>query len=1003
MDNRLISYFFVCGLKELAVNNGVDIFEAGEQEIPDEPDKKEYDRSKKSFTNAPVEDKKEKSTVMRRRSQIMKKSESHTIEEPAPRIDVPIHTDDFKDDARSILKKKPKDQHPLSFKFIPTTLCAYPEQDEDFPVHVPMFCFPNDVSIYTAPLENWADTESATKLAWKEPKPSHHSFVVTLENGARLYGTTIIVWEELQGVVKEKIEKAVNLWNSRNCQQSDVEYVEHIFDQINKTRVILKKLKNARDLSPTSEIQDDIRDTQERLQLLTSTLDPFFLNLYLRTERCFAPKAIGLLAKFPVYSLMKDWLSVVIRYTTNHPDLHNEVAMRNWQNDIPLERFLVNLINETPIPPPGKTEICLAVNDYNFYISRPPLNKIPIMKNYSYYPLFCTLCPELIVDVIECILLESKILFVSDTLNLLCPTIECFLRFIYPFSWQHALIPIMPERLLGYLEAPIPFIVGLERKTIPKNINFTELDVVVVDLDFNTIKNPNKQLGLSENRKKKLVNHLYKNVPTSVRLGEKSKPPSYTTDTYPHGNVMIFSGKSLIGEKLLYTREDSTSTLDTVAPSGASKDARSSMSFTSLNGITEETPPAHGNSTINRHSTFIRASSFSPSNFSGKSSTEVKSSLKTAWAKMKKISDFQLPEKGDFVGSKMSLKDDSKSVASTRIESSNTIQKESRDVHFYIPSSFDEPAVEKTFLNFFAAIMKGYKTYIKKNTDESYVDVDQFFDKKAFLLSSAKHHQPFLSKLMETQAFAQYIMDRTLSASKDETDYEVLFFDEIINLKVAKSKIINQYNKSEFIEDESLLLRETYSCPLPQSLDLDERVIRRHVNMPITLNKSLLQSIRNPPSLLQESDKIMMKVHLVKFNRQVRIQQDSPKTQTDVSKWLKKAVKAVAQNDPHSHSHSDNHENGSNPDINKQREIMRKQLNELMDSVYFDLNDPDLADSATLEVEHRRKIVYKLREIQSHVQRSISEMEEFMTEYCKINVELTNKTFKVFYSMLLNC
>eukprot|EP00835_Amoeboradix_gromovi_P004694 NODE_382_length_9640_cov_0.243476.p2 type:complete len:966 gc:universal NODE_382_length_9640_cov_0.243476:5603-8500(+) len=961
MDNRLISYFFVSGLKELAVNKGIDIFEAAEEELEEEEsDRKAYDKTKKSFTNTPIEEKKEK--VLRRRSQLIKKPESPTLaEESAPRIDVPIQTDDFKDDSKPMVKKK-KDPHPLLFKFIPTTLCAYPE-DEDFPVHTSMFCFPNDVSVYTAPLDNWADVDlSVNDIAWREPKPSHHSFVVTLENGTRLYGTTIIVWELLQGTVKEKIEKAVSLWNSRNCQQADIEYVEHIFDQIKKTRFALDKLKKVREISPTNEIHEDIRDVQERLQLLTSTLDPFFLNLYLRPERCFAPKAIGLLAKFPVYSLMKDWLSVVIRYTTNHPDLHNIAVLKSWPNDTPLERFLVNLINETPIPPPGKTEICINVNDFNFYISRPPLNKIPIMKNYSYYPLFCTLCPENIVDIIECILLESKILFVADSLNLLCPTIECFLRFIYPFSWQHALIPVLPERLLAYLEAPIPFIVGLERKTIPKDINFAELDVVVVDLDNNIVKNPQKLNGLSESRKKKLIHNLYKNVPTSIRLGEKSKPPSYTTDTYPQGNIMVYSCKPLLGEKLLYTREDSVSTLDTIAT--GNKDNRSSMSFTSLNGINEET---NGSTTLNRHSTFGRSSSFASSK------TEVKSSLKTAWAKMRKISEFSLPEKNDFGISKLSFKDDSKSIASTRMESTNLTA--SKDVHAYIPSSFDEPAVEKTFLNFFAGLLKGYKSFLKKG-DESYVDVDQFFNKQSFLISSAKHHQPFLTKLMETQAFAQFVMDRTLSASKDETDYEVLFFDEIINLKIGKSKIINQYSKSEFIEDETLLIKETYSCPLPQSLDLDDSVVRRHINMPITLNKSLLKTIRNPPSLLQESDKIMMKVHLVKFNRQARIQHDSPKIQTDVSKWLKKAVKAV--NDT---ATNNGNENASTPDLDKQKEVNRQRLNVLMDSVYKDLNDPDLVDSIDLDVDQRKKIVYKLREIQLHVQRNCSELDDFMTEY----------------------
>eukprot|EP00834_Sanchytrium_tribonematis_P003218 NODE_118_length_18285_cov_1.016606.p3 type:complete len:977 gc:universal NODE_118_length_18285_cov_1.016606:6834-3904(-) len=976
MDNRLISYFFVCGLKELAVNNGTDIFEAVQQELEEEPNRKDYDKSKKSFTNAPSEEKKEKPLVMRRRSQIIKKSESVMNEEPvaAPRLDIPIPNDEMTNEVKSVIKKRPKDPHPLSYKFIPTTLCTYPEQDEDYPVHVPMFCFPDDTTIHCAPLDNWSEIDITTQgISWKEPKPSHHSFIVTLENGTRLYGTTIIVWELIEGDVKAKIQKAIDLWNARNCQQSDVEYVDHIFDQIKKTRMSLERLKKTRDISPTSEIQDDIRDTQERLQLLISTLDPFFSNLYLRPERCFAPKAIGLLAKFPVYSLMKDWLSVVIRYTTNHPDLNNDISARSWPNDTPLERFLVSLINETPIPPPGKTEINLAVNDFNFYVSRPPLNKIPIMKNYSYYPLFCTLCPENIVEVIECILLESKILFVSDTLNLLCPTIECFLRFIYPFSWQHALIPILPERLLAYLEAPMPFIVGLERKSIPKNLNFAELEVVVVDLDYNTVRNPQKLLGLSEGRKRKLVGTLYKNVPTAIRLGEKSKPPSYTTDTYPQGNVMIFSGKSLIGEKLLYTREDSVSTIDTVSPNSKDNAVRNSISFTSLNGINEENTGGGFSNTVNRHSTFIRSSTFSPG-FASKSSSEVKSSLKTAWAKMKKVSEISLPERE--LGSKLSLKDDSKSIASTRIESIHGMPKEvSKDVQSYIPSSFDEPQVEKTFLNFFAGLLKGYKAYVKKDADESYVDVDQFFDKQSFLLSCSKNYQPFLSKLMDTQHFAQFIIDRTLT-SKDETDYEILFFDEIISLKVGKSKIINQYAKSEFIEDESLLLKETYSCPLPQFLDLDDSVLRRNKTIPITLKKELLQTIRNPPSLLQESDKIMMKVHLVKFNRQVRMQQDNPKSQTDVSKWLKKAVKAVSQAD----NQNETSDSGNAAYLEKLRELKRQRLNVLMDSVYRDLKDPDLADGNDLDIDHRKKIVYKLREIQSHVQKNIAELQDYMTE-----------------------
>lgn len=40
---------------------------------------------------------------------------------------------------------------------------------------------------------------------------------------------------------------------------------------------------------------------------------------------------------------------------------------------------------------------------------------------------------------------------------------ESLCLLFFPLFWQHILIPVLPERLLSYLQAPMPYIVGVGR------------------------------------------------------------------------------------------------------------------------------------------------------------------------------------------------------------------------------------------------------------------------------------------------------------------------------------------------------------------------------------------------------------------------------------------------------------------------------------------------------------------------------------------------------------
>lgn len=68
---------------------------------------------------------------------------------------------------------------------------------------------------------------------------------------------------------------------------------------------------------------------------------------------------------------------------------------------------------------------------------------------------------DLILKIFASIVSEKKLIFVSSRLPLLTNTIQAFEKLLYPFSWPHTFVPVLPSYLIEMCEAPTPYIVGL--------------------------------------------------------------------------------------------------------------------------------------------------------------------------------------------------------------------------------------------------------------------------------------------------------------------------------------------------------------------------------------------------------------------------------------------------------------------------------------------------------------------------------------------------------------
>ena len=124
-------------------------------------------------------------------------------------------------------------------------------------------------------------------------------------------------------------------------------------------------------------------------------------------------------------------------YSTLHAGFLRNIYHISLSNaPMPIERYVINFLQEVPLPPLGRVDVRYFMpNNLKMTLSRPPPNKLP-MTDFSYRPLFTSLSVENIIIVFQCLCAELTVCICSDNLSLLTPVQEAFLSFLFPLVWQ---------------------------------------------------------------------------------------------------------------------------------------------------------------------------------------------------------------------------------------------------------------------------------------------------------------------------------------------------------------------------------------------------------------------------------------------------------------------------------------------------------------------------------------------------------------------------------------
>ena len=101
--------------------------------------------------------------------------------------------------------------------------------------------------------------------------------------------------------------------------------------------------------------------------------------------------------------------------------------------------------------------------------------------------LFQQLKPKPFVTLLTAMLCEKRICFIASDMDKLTSCTQAALGLLYPFSWQHTFIPVLPASLATFACGPNPIIFGIRRQQLPLLSELPMEDLIYVDLDAGEI------------------------------------------------------------------------------------------------------------------------------------------------------------------------------------------------------------------------------------------------------------------------------------------------------------------------------------------------------------------------------------------------------------------------------------------------------------------------------------------------------------------------------------
>ncbi|NXV32082.1 DEN1B protein, partial [Rissa tridactyla] len=174
---------------------------------------------------------------------------------------------------------------------------------------------------------------------------------------------------------------------------------------------------------------------------------------------------------------------------------------------------LLKSLYSHPVPK-ANALVSLSVHSYFITPDITGLPTIPESRNLTEY--FVAVDVNNMLQLYASMLHERRIIITSSKLSTLTACVHASAALLYPMYWQHIYIPVLPPHLLDYCCAPMPYLIGVHLSLIERVKNRSLEDVVLLNVDANTLETPFNDLN---------------NLPSEVVSALKNKLKKQSTAT----------------------------------------------------------------------------------------------------------------------------------------------------------------------------------------------------------------------------------------------------------------------------------------------------------------------------------------------------------------------------------------------------------------------------------------------------------------------------------------
>ncbi|NXK96808.1 DEN2C protein, partial [Formicarius rufipectus] len=160
----------------------------------------------------------------------------------------------------------------------------------------------------------------------------------------------------------------------------------------------------------------------------------------------------------------------------------DEVEKRREMSPALVHPFMRSVM-EAPFPAPGRTitvrSFLPGAGDEVMELCRPLDSRL---EHVDFQCLFQCLSVSHTIGVFASLLLERRVIFVADNLSTLSKCGHAAVATLYPFTWQHTYIPVLPASMIDIVCSPTPFLIGILSCSLPQLQDLPIEEVLIVDL-----------------------------------------------------------------------------------------------------------------------------------------------------------------------------------------------------------------------------------------------------------------------------------------------------------------------------------------------------------------------------------------------------------------------------------------------------------------------------------------------------------------------------------------